>query len=383
MPDKKLKVGVVGLRFGGEFPPIYRDHPDIEAVAICDQDTALLSNYARRYSFSKTYADYDALLNSDIDAVHIVTGIPAHAEMTIKAFQANKHVACTVPMATSMEDLYRIIDAHRSCGKNYMMMETAIYTFQCFLVKDLIARDKIGRIQYMRGTHFQDMEAWPAYWMGLPPFHYATHAVAPLFYLSDSYAKSVIACGSGVMRPELSAQYGNPYPLEHAIIETNKPHLFAEITRSLFHTAISYVEGFTILGEKMSFEWNIENEAPYLHTVKLENGQSILNSYGRGRDIGMSRASCPDRADLLPEPIRKYTRAHTILDPDNPHLSIQQGGGHHGSHPHMVHEFISSIMEERKSAVNEITAARWTAVGILAHESAMQHCKRMDVPSFD
>ena len=144
----------------------------------------------------------------------------------------------------------------------------------------------------------------------LPPFHYATHAVAPLFYLSDSYAKSVIACGSGVMRPELSAQYGNPYPLEHAIIETNKPHLFAEITRSLFHTAISYVEGFTILGEKMSFEWNIENEAPYLHTVKLEwpiHTEQLWKRQGHRHVAGVLSGPCRPSAGTHP---KIYPRAY-------------------------------------------------------------------------
>ena len=44
MSDKKLKIGLVGLRFGGEFPPIYRDHPDVEKVVLCEKDEALLAN---------------------------------------------------------------------------------------------------------------------------------------------------------------------------------------------------------------------------------------------------------------------------------------------------------------------------------------------------
>ena len=102
----------------------------------------------------------------------------------------------------------------------------------------------------------------------------------------------------------------------------------------------------------------------------------------RGRDIEITRVTCPDRGDLLPESIRAYTRQHTILDPDNPHLSIKQGGGHHGSHPHMIHEFVRSIIEERKPAVDAVTAARWTAVGVCAHQSALQNGKPVDVPDF-
>jgi len=146
----------------------------------------------------------------------------------------------------------------------------------------------------------------------------------------------MIGCilGSGHMRKELCERYGNPYPIEHAMIELSQPGLVAEITRSLFHTAIGYVEGFTVLGEKMSFEWNIEEEPPYLHSLQFKDGEGLLNSYGRGRNIALERIQCSDRRDLLPEEIQPFSKAQTILDPDNPHLSIRQGGGHHGSHPH-------------------------------------------------
>lgn len=382
MMDRKLKVGVVGLRFGGEFPPIWRAHPDVEKVVLCEQNEAMLREYARKFSFEHTTTSFDRLLEMDLDAIHIVTGIPNHAELVIKALNAGKHTACTVPMATNLDDMYRIIEAQKASGKNYMMMETSMYTFQCFKCKQLIESGQLGRIQYLRGTHFQDMEAWPDYWMGLPPFWYATHAVAPLLYLSDSYATRVRCLGSGEMREDLKRRYGNPFPIEHAMIELNKPGLVAEITRSLFHTAIGYVEGFTVLGEKMSFEWDIEEEPPYLHTLQFKDGEDVLNSYGRGRDIAISRTQCPDMAELLPESIRPFTRTHTILDPDNPHLSIKQGGGHHGSHPHMIHEFARSIVEQRKPVVDAVTAARWTAVGVCAHESALRGGEPVDVPSF-
>lgn len=97
----------------------------------------------------------------------------------------------------------------------------------------------------------------------------------------------------------------------------------------------------------------------------------------------VSTVSLCDKDAPLPEPIRRYTRAHTILDPQNPHLSIQQGGGHHGSHPHMIHEFVRSIVEGRKAVVDEVTAARWSAVGVCAHASALRDGEPVDVPSFE
>ena len=59
-----------------------------------------------------------------------------------------------------------------------------------------------------------------------------------------------------------------------------------------------------------------------------------------------------------------------------------QGGGHHGSHPHLVNEFVMSIIEERTPAIDEYLAANITAAGICAHESAMKGGESVIVPAF-
>ncbi|MCL1795447.1 MAG: Gfo/Idh/MocA family oxidoreductase, partial [Clostridia bacterium] len=362
----KIKIGIVGLQFGGEFPPIYRDHPDVEEVILCDRDAELLNRYGNRFGFARRFTRYDEMLaESDIDAIHIVTPIHAHPEMTIRALNAGKHCACTVPMATTIDALRAIIDARQRSGKRYMMMETAVYTRHCLHVRHLIERNEIGNIQYMRGAHYQDDEGWPDYWKGLPPMHYATHAVAPLLALSSTRATKVHCFGSGTMREDLVRQYGNPYPIETAIFRLERGHLAAEVSRSLFHTARDYVECFTIFGDKKSFEWNVEKEDPVLYELlPLEKGR-------RGREVVSTSITPPDYGFLLPKTIAKYTVQNTILDPENPHMSLIQGGGHHGSHPHLVHEFVRSIVEDRKPWIDDITAANWCAAGICAHESAL------------
>lgn len=182
MNGKKIKVGIVGLVFGGAFPTIYREHPDVEEVVICDKNEELLRDFSRKFGFSKCCSDYQEMLDSDVDAVHILTNIHTHADLAVQALNAGKHCAVTVPMATTLDEIRNIIEAKKKSGKNYMMMETSVYTYQCLYVKSLIDQGKLGRIQYLRGTHFQDMEGWPDYWKGLPPLHYATHAVSPLLF---------------------------------------------------------------------------------------------------------------------------------------------------------------------------------------------------------
>jgi predicted dehydrogenase len=77
--SSKLRVAVVGLGFGAEFVLIYKDHPDVETVAICDVDHARLQKTADRFDIERRYASLDEVLQAgDIDAIHLVSGIPDH-----------------------------------------------------------------------------------------------------------------------------------------------------------------------------------------------------------------------------------------------------------------------------------------------------------------
>src|SRR6056297_2300675 len=122
------RVAIVGLGFGAEFIPIYQRHPHADIVAICQRNTESLNEIGDKFGIEKRFTDYDELLaDPDIDAVHINTPIPNHAEHTLAALEAGKHVACTVPMATSVEDCKAIVELTAETGLSYMMMETVVY----------------------------------------------------------------------------------------------------------------------------------------------------------------------------------------------------------------------------------------------------------------
>jgi len=378
-PVKKLRVGLAGLGFGAEFVPIYLHHPNVAQLVICDSDPAVLQKIGDRFEVAGRTTDLDALIARDeLDAIHLVTPIPLHAEQTLRVLAAGKHCACTVPMATTLAELQAIIDAQQASGKIYMGMETAVYTKRFMYARELQRHGELGRIQFLRGAHYQDMEHWPPYWLGLPPMHYATHAVSPVLALADTQARAVHCFGSGVMRAELHGQYGNPFPVETAIFElAQEPPLAAEVTRSLFHTARGYVESFNVYGEKATFEWEqVEGERPVVFRMR-----PVVESYGRGYEIRAALVDVPDRQDLLPPEIARFTQ-RGVYDEQHAHRSFVQGGGHDGSHPHMVQEFVRSIVERRLPWPDAVRTAGWTAAGICAHDSAMQGGARVAIPQY-
>ena len=126
--SKKLNIAVVGLGFGAEFIPLWQKHPLTRCYAICQRDPKKLDAIGDYFGVEKRFTDFDALLKDpNVDAVHINSPIPDHAWMSIAALKAGKHVACTVPMATNIEDCRKIVELVKKTGLKYMMMETVVY----------------------------------------------------------------------------------------------------------------------------------------------------------------------------------------------------------------------------------------------------------------
>lgn len=369
---RPINIALIGLGFGAEFIPIYQAHPQANLVAVCQRDPKKLATLQKAFDIAKGYTDYDELLaDPEIDAVHINTPIPDHAEQSIKALQAGKHVACTVPMATSIEDCKRIVQLTRKTGLKYMMMETVVYAREYLYIKDLYDKGALGKLQFLQASHQQDMDGWPNYWPGLPPMWYATHCVGPMLALTDASAEYVSCFGSGTIREELIAQYGSPFAVETAHVKLKDSDLTARIIRSLFDTARQYRESIDVYGSKKSFEWSlIEHEEHVLHTAKKPEHKIP------------QKIKVPDFAKRLPKAIRPFTTQGVYDLGKKTHLSFTQGAGHGGSHPHLAHEFLSALVEDRDPYPNAVKSANWTCVGLCAHESALKGGKIVKLPAF-
>ncbi len=180
-------------------------------------------------------------------------------------------------------------------------------------------------------------------------------------------AEYVSCFGSGTVRDDIREKSGNAFAVESCHIKIADSDVAAHIWRFLYDTARQYRESFDVYGSKKSFEWTlVEGEKHVLHTAKRPEPEIP------------SRIEVPDFAHLLPEEIRPFTRS--IVDSD--HLSFLQGSGHGGSHPHLVNEFVSALVDDRDPWPNAPTSANWTCVGILAHESALAGGEIRRLPAF-
>lgn len=368
MSQKQFNVVIIGTGFGAEFIPIYQAHPQANMYGICRRNPEALKKTAETFGIEHLYTDYDEVLaDPNVDFVHINSPIPDHAWMSLKALDAGKNVMCTVPMATTIEECRQIVEKVRETGLKYMMAETVVYSREFLFLKELYTKGELGEIQYMAASHPQDMEGWPEYWERMIPMHYATHVVSPVLGLVNGRAEYVSCFGSGRINDDLAAKSGNRAAVESCHIRLKDSPIAAHIWRFLFDTARQYRESFDVYGTKKSFEWSlVEGEPHVLHTAKKPEPEIP------------SKVEVPDYAHLLPEPIQKFTRS--IEDAD--HLSFVQGGGHGGSHPHLVNEMLSALSEDRDPWPNAVISANWTCVGLCAHESTKKGGEIVRLPDF-
>lgn len=370
--DQKIRVAIVGLGFGAEFIPIFQNHPYAEMYAICRRSKKGLDECGDRFKIAKRFTEFEEVLKDpSVDAVHINSPIPDHAGQSIAALKAGKHVACTVPMATTIDECKAVVEAQRASGKVYMMMETVVYSREYLYAKERYDKGELGRIQFLRGSHQQDMDGWPEYWPGLPPMWYATHCVSPCLAILGKHAESVTCHGSGRIRDDLISKYNSPFAVETATFAIKGSDVCAEVTRSLFDTARQYRESFDVSGSKKSFEWQqLEGEDPVIHTKGLPEPEIP------------ERVKVPDYAHLLPGSIQRFTTKGVYNAEDEQHLSFTQGGGHGGSHPHLVHAWLSAIKGDRPPLPDAATSANWTMVGLCAHQSALKGGEKVVIPTF-
>ena len=237
-------IAIVGLGFGAEFIPIHQAHPNVNLMAVCRRNEEEMIKVADQFDIEKRYVDYDELLKDpEIDAVHINSPIPDHAPQSIKALRAGKHVMCTVPMATTIEECEELCKVVEETGLKYMMAETVVYSREFLYIKELYDNGELGKIQYLAASHPQDMDGWPEYWERMIPMHYATHVVSPCLGMVDGLAEYVSCFGSGTVRDDIAEKSGNKFAVEtcHIKLKDNE-------------AALSYLKLVQEMTEKLSYE---------------------------------------------------------------------------------------------------------------------------------
>ncbi|MBN1250337.1 MAG: Gfo/Idh/MocA family oxidoreductase [Anaerolineae bacterium] len=381
-----ISLGLVGLgSFGSAFADLFMSHPLVDRIALCDREAERVRTFAEKPSWQAKlheddlYPSLDAICESDLDALVIITQPWLHAPQAIQAMEAGKHVYSAVPVisiADADEILAwcdRLVATVERTGLHYMLGETTYYRPQAMYCRRRAATGDFGHFVYAEGEYFHDVDAAcnlrevrrlrlaskaGAEWLSVEekyrargvkngPMHYPTHSTSGPISVMQAHPVKVTAWG-------YANRDDDPYFADSAF--SNETALFqmsnGATMRICEYREIGHPEReiFRVYGTGGSFEndtWTTATDVTALTNEEM-------------------------RDPLPPEVAEAFAQA----------AGPSFYGGHGGSHAYLVHEFVDAIAHDRVPAINVWEAVRYMAAGAMAHKSALRDGESLDIPDW-
>ena len=374
--------------FGSAFAELFRSHPLVDRVGLCDREPERVAAFAARPSFREkfhprdAYASLDDICRSDLDALVVITQHWLHAPQAIQAMESGKHVYSAVPVISipdgneTLEWCDRIIATCRRTGMRYMLGETTYFHADAMYCRRRAAEGAFGHFVHSEGEYFHSfdspccdlrqviahrmasragqewasvLERYRARGIQDGPMHYPTHSTSGPISVMKAHAVKVCAWGTPVRSDD-------PYFANHLFPLSNETALFqmsnGATMRICEHRHCGLIrETFRVYGTEAAYEEGVW--------------------YAKERPTRLT-----DEAMRDPLPTEVYEAFRQIEG------NAGVYGGHGGSHAYLVHEFVDAIAHGRQPAINAWEAVRYMASGVMAHQSALRDGEILAVPDW-
>ena len=199
---RALRIGMIGIGVGGaEILPAMDSMDSIELVAGADLVPATLATFRARYPEARTYPSARELCeDADVDAVWIATPNRFHAEHAILAAEHGKHIVVEKPMATTLADAARMVEAAERHGVKMLAGHTRAFTTPIRALRRLIESGRYGGLRALNIWSYSDWMLRPrtpdeldvAQGGGIP-FRQGPHQVDTVRLLGGGMLRSVRA----------------------------------------------------------------------------------------------------------------------------------------------------------------------------------------------
>ena len=391
-----VSLGLVGLgSFGSAFARLFKAHPLVDRIGLCDREPDRVRKFADdpffadKFAPADAYDSLDAICDSDLDALVIITQHWLHTPQAVQAMEAGKHVYSAVPLLSVPDSdeildwCDRLIETVRRTGRHYMYGETTYYRPEAMYCRRRAAEGAFGDFVHAEGDYLHDVDSpysnlrevkrsrlasaaggewaeklkdYQARGIQDGPMHYPTHSTAGPICVMDAHMTRVCAWG---YRNRTDDPYFHAGEADPAGRFSNETALFqmsnGATCRIREYREIGYPgdECFRIFGTNGSFR-----ESTW---------------YNKTHDT--MALSADDMRDPLPPEVFEAFAAAGGGKSD-------VYGGHGGSHAYLVHEFVDALAADRTPVINAFQAVRYTAPGAVAHKSALRDGEILDVPDW-
>jgi predicted dehydrogenase len=388
-----ISLGLVGLgMFGSEFAPLWKSHPLVDRIALCDREPERVARFARMSSFqdkfkaSDAFSSLDDILEADLDAIVLITQPWLHAAQAIQAMESGKHVYSAVPIVWMpdaeevLEWCDRLVRVCARTGMHYMLGETTYFRPQTMYCRRQAAAGAFGEFVYAEGEYLhphdwrladlrnvkQAREASAAgrEWVEVQeryhrrgvrqtPMTYPTHSTSGPISVMRTRAVKVSAFG-------YESRSADPYFADYAFTDVTALYRMANgaAMRICEHRELAYQEDETFLTE----------------TFRIFGTRGTFRE-NRWADKERWKAVTIDE---MRDPLPPEVQAAFLRDCGTAWIS----GGHGGSHAYLVHEFVDAVAHGRRPVINAWEAVRYMAAGCAAERSARRDGELVDVPDW-
>lgn len=401
-----ISVGLVGLgQFGKAFADMFMNHPAVDRIALCDREPDRMTEFAekplwqKKLSANDLYSSHDEICKAGLDALVIITQPWLHAPQAIQAMESGASIYSAVPIISLpdgdeiLDCCDRIIETCKRTGKRYMLGETSYYRPQTMFCRKKAAEGMFGNFVYAEGEYFHDVDSacnlrevqelrtssasgkegleilqgYADRGIRGGPMHYPTHSTCGPVCVMQAHALKVT--GYGYANRNQDPFFANDaFSDEMAFFEMSNG---AKVRICEFRECAGKIgkedETFRIIGTRGSFSENT-------WYCNFRENEPVSSD-----DFERLHLSKQDMRDPLPAEVTEAFKEATQHCDDNGDFVPT---GHGGSHPYLVHEFVDAVANDRQPAVNAWEAARYMAMGVMAHKSALRDGERLDVPDW-
>jgi predicted dehydrogenase len=156
---KSIGVGVIGIGMGSTMFPLNLDeNSPFEVRSICSGTASKVEALAKEWDIRHWTTDYLEVINRpDVDVIGVYSPDHLHAEHVTAALEAGKHIVCTKPMVTSVEDADRLVKLVDEKGVKFLVGQTMRFEPEFTAAKSQLDRGLLGDLILVEGHYVHDM----------------------------------------------------------------------------------------------------------------------------------------------------------------------------------------------------------------------------------
>ncbi len=402
---EKLKICIIGCgAFARNFVPLFKAHHIVEKVYVCDIYPERAEEYKNLFDVDIIDSFETALASDEINAVAIFTQRQLHGPMVIKALKAGKHVYSAVPCSISIDDIIEIERLVRETRLTYSMGETGCYRGCTVFCRKEFAKGSFGKFTYGEAQYNHDIrnmensfkhscgdQDWKKL-AGFPPLYYPTHSTSTILStMPGVYAKKVVALGfAGSPRDDIFGKgdtnyYGNPFGNTTMLLELSN----GGIARISENRCIGWFCPETYIaqyyGTDAGYEFSVANHhfskwsGEVLHGTHRVNMQNVTSQLQPPSVYKMLTENYDEAVKNIGNGIGFFETCPVQPTERLPKEFEGLKNGHNGTHHFLIDDFCRAYETGKLSPTNIWAAARWNIPGLMAHQSALEGGKVMDV----